>query len=102
MYSYYLWASLAGKLPEGTKPTWRQPGFYKEWVTRIQMMQFTAMLIQAAYDMKYPAPNYPSFTYHILFYYMMSMLALFGNFYVQSYLKGKAKRDGKTVSKKLK
>ncbi len=49
MYSYYLWTTLTSKggkaepLPEGVKPpkpTWREPAYYKEWMTRMQMIQF--------------------------------------------------------------
>jgi len=105
MYAYYCWSALApkptpgpdGKLP---KPRPTQPAYYKQWITRLQMTQFCVMLLQAIWDLWIEPPkNYPRFCAWILFYYMFTMLALFGNFYVQSYLKGgkrkaaKAKKD---------
>ncbi len=49
------------------------------------------MLIQATYDIIVPS-KFPKFAAQILFYYMFTMLALFGNFYVQQYLKPKKPR----------
>lgn len=101
MYSYYLWTTLtsdaakknAAALAPGAKPpkpTWREPGYYKEWMTRMQLIQFCTMFAQATYDIIVPS-KYPAFCCHILFYYMMTMLALFGNFYVKAYLSASKK-----------
>ena len=38
---------------------------------------------------------YPKFISHILFFYMISLLGLFGHFYYQKHLSGRAKRDEK-------
>ena len=42
--------------------------------------------------MHYGVPNFPMFCVKILFWYMWTMLALFGNFFLQSYIKPKAKK----------
>jgi len=90
MYGYYLWSTLAPKLEEGKKPRPMHPSYWKEWITRSQMFQFCIMFIQAVSDLWITVPkSYPRFCIWILFYYMMTMLALFGQFYVQSYFKGK-------------
>jgi len=79
--------------PQKPKFTWREPGYYKEWMTRMQMIQFCLMFFQASYDLVVPN-SYPRFCIWILFFYMMTMLALFGNFYVQAYLaRGKPGKD---------
>jgi len=92
MYGYYFWSTVAPKLPDGVKPRPSHPAYWKEWITRSQMIQFTIMMIQSVCDLWITVPSkYPRFCVWILFYYMMTMLALFGNFYVRSYLFGKAK-----------
>jgi hypothetical protein len=45
-------------------------------------------------------PNFPMFCVQILFWYMWTMLALFGNFFLQSYIKPKAKKTDGAVAKK--
>ncbi len=72
------------------KPTWRDPGFYRPYITRLQLAQFLVMLGQSSYDMLVPC-DYPRFAVQILFYYMLTLLVLFGNFYVQAYIKGKSR-----------
>jgi len=91
MYSYYLWAGIAGK-PRGEKPVWTEPAYYKRYITTMQMAQFCVMLLQATYDLIVPN-DYPKFCTWILFLYMISMLVLFANFYRQAYAKGGAKSN---------
>jgi len=88
MYSYYLWSTFSPKPQEGRRPKWTEPAYYKQWVTGCQMLQFTVMFAQATYDISVKNP-YPKFCAQILFYYMMTLLALFGNFAYQNYCKGK-------------
>ena len=42
--------------------------------------------------------DFPMFCVHILFWYMWTMLALFGNFFVQSYLKPKPTKQSGAAS----
>ena len=49
------------------------------------MTQFCIMMFQASWDMYHGVPNFPMFCVTILFWYMWTMLALFANFFVQSY-----------------
>ena len=87
MYGYYLWSTYAGRVPEGKRPSWTHPAFYKRYITMMQMTQFAVMMLQASYDLLFPSA-YPRFCVWILFGYMWTMLALFGNFFVQSYIRG--------------
>jgi len=98
MYGYYLWATISPKLEDGVKPRPSHPSYWKEWITRSQMIQFCIMLLQSVLDLWVTVPaKYPRFCVWILFYYMMTMLALFGNFYVRSYLFGKKKGGDKVA-----
>lgn len=106
MYSYYLWSIYVGKPPMGKngKPyiTWRHPSFYKQFITSMQMTQFLSMFVQAICCVMYNSP-YPRFLCWILFYYMLTMLVLFGNFCVQNYIFGdsdKAKTPRDVTDKK--
>jgi elongation of very long chain fatty acids protein 4 len=102
MYGYYLWATYAPKVAEGKRPGPLHPTFYKRYITSMQMTQFAVMMIQAAYDLIFPS-HYPRFCVWILFIYMWTMLALFGNFFIQSYIRGGnkgGKKDGKKEGKK--
>jgi hypothetical protein len=100
MYGYYLWSSVAPKLPEGAKPRWNQPGFYRKYITQFQLIQFCLNFIQASYMLFVSPPaDFPLFNVWILFYYMISMLFLFGNFFVKQYMqKGKDKRAAKIAA----
>jgi len=84
MYSYYLWAAFAGK-QKGPKPVWTEPAYYRQYITTMQMIQFSLMLLQATYNITVPN-SYPLFLSYILFFYMLTMLALFASFYRKSYL----------------
>lgn len=107
MYGYYFWAALQSKKTSTgatesevkRKPTWREPEFYKQFITSGQMLQFTIMLAQASYNLYFEVPNFPRFLSVILFYYMFTMLALFGNFYILSYIAPKKSTDKPESSK---
>jgi elongation of very long chain fatty acids protein 4 len=99
MYGYYFWSTMAPKLEEGKRPRPSHPAYWKEWITRSQMFQFCVMMIQAISDLWITVPkSYPRFCVWILFYYMMTMLALFGQFYVQMYLKSRKGGDKPAAS----
>jgi elongation of very long chain fatty acids protein 4 len=82
MYAYYFLAACLRSSPK-LKNKYL---FWGRYLTQFQMFQFMLNLVQAYYDMKTNAP-YPQWLIKILFYYMISLLFLFGNFYVQKYIK---------------
>jgi elongation of very long chain fatty acids protein 4 len=96
MYGYYLWSTYAKKPEEGRRPRWTEPAYYKRYVTSLQMLQFACMFVQSNYDLFFsPKYEYPAWIAWILFYYMLTMLALFGNFYFQTYILGGKKKEVK-------
>ncbi|RIA99043.1 polyunsaturated fatty acid elongation enzyme [Glomus cerebriforme] len=77
MYGYYLSTTLSFPIR-----------FIKRFITQFQMTQFVLMMIQATYDMVYfkvlhPEEKnvYPFSLTALLWVYMVTMLALFANFY---------------------
>jgi hypothetical protein len=77
MYGYYLSTTLSFPIR-----------FLKRYITQFQMTQFVMMMIQATYDIihfKVLHPEekntYPFSLTALLWVYMVSMLALFANFY---------------------
>jgi len=91
MYTYYLMAAV---LPKDEK-TKRKYLWWGRYLTQMQMFQFFMNLLQAAYCWMYSP--YPTFMSQLLLVYMVSLLALFGNFYIQ---KHHASRKQKIASKK--
>jgi len=85
MYAYYFFAGL--------KFTFLQP--IKPYITSLQMTQFMAMLIQSAYDFLYPC-DYPQPLVRLLGVYMITLLILFGNFFLKSYSGKKPAQKAKT------
>nr|BCB67644.1 C18/C20 elongase [Parietichytrium sp.] len=76
MYAYYFFSSQGFGFVKPIKP----------YITTLQMTQFMAMLVQSLYDYLFPC-DYPQALVQLLGVYMITLLALFGNFFVQSYLK---------------
>jgi len=98
MYGYYFWASVAAKPVPGQRPRWNQPAFYKKYITSFQLFQFCLNFAQASWMLFVnPPADFPMFTVWILFFYMLTMLALFGNFFVKNYSEGK--KASKAASK---
>eukprot|EP00741_Cyanophora_paradoxa_P016368 tig00020912_g15803.t1 len=93
MYSYYLGTCLGEK-----SFIRRVTTVVKPHITKMQMFQFVTMASQAVYDLTHKC-DYPRGLIQIYFWYMLSLLALFGNFYVQSYLKKPASRSKSASSK---
>ncbi|TPX38795.1 very-long-chain 3-oxoacyl-CoA synthase [Synchytrium endobioticum] len=98
MYGYYLLASLNVAAVAVVKP----------YITVLQMTQFGLMLVQATYDSVVNAAHgwwdsadgYPLALSVVLLVYMLSMLALFANFFVQDAKRRKrALANGKPVAK---
>jgi len=76
MYAYYFFSAQGYTFVQPIKP----------YITMMQMTQFLCMLIQSLYDYIFP-PQYPLCLIKLLGWYMLTLLALFGNFFVQSYMK---------------
>lgn len=84
MYLYYFLAAALGKNPKvRSKYLW-----WGKHLTQLQMFQFFLNLCQAYYIL-HVKPLYVTFLAQVLFYYMITLLLLFGNFYVQKHLFGK-------------
>lgn len=89
MYSYYLLASMVGKDPR-VRAKWLWWGKY---LTQMQMAQFVSMLVHSIFC--YTSSPYPKALGALLCVYMVTLLALFLDFYIRKHvLKGK-KGDGK-------
>jgi len=71
MYGYYFMATLKISCP------------WKNNLTQAQMLQFCMNAVQAIYVIYYPT-SYPRLWAIVLLSYMVTLLVLFGNFYVQS------------------
>jgi len=82
MYGYYFLATLKINAP------------WKYYLTQAQMFQFLLNCIQATYVLYYPT-SYPKHLAVVLLVYMISLLVLFGNFYVQSQKKIRATKSKK-------
>ena len=81
MYSYYLLASLSGGDPKFRKKyLW-----WGKYMTMMQMTQFASMMAQASYMMYLGdrKGGYPLGLAKLLFYYMITLLYLFGSFFVK-------------------
>ena len=80
MYTYYLASTIVGKDPKKK----RKYLWWGRYVTQFQMLQFVSMMIQSGYILYIGSP-YPRFLSSLLFFYMITLLALFGNFYLKKH-----------------
>jgi len=71
MYGYYFLATLKVPCP------------WKFYITQLQMIQFALNAIQAIYVLNYHTA-YPALWAKVLLIYMITLLILFGNFYIQN------------------
>jgi hypothetical protein len=81
MYAYYFFTSINLNFIRVVKP----------YITALQMTQFVCMLIQSVYDYLTPY-DYPQSLVVLLGIYMVTLLILFGNFFLQSYCKKPKKK----------
>jgi len=85
MYLYYLMSSL------GIRDVW-----WKKYLTQIQMIQFVVNIIHALYgiiiDVDCPFPKWMGWSH---LFYMVSLLILFGNFYIKAYNERKKAKEAK-------
>jgi len=86
MYSYYFLATLKISAP------------WKYYITQLQMLQFTFNAIQGIYVTYYDTP-YPKKYAMLLIVYMISLLILFGNFYIQGTRRAAAARAEQKLKK---
>jgi hypothetical protein len=85
MYSHYLLVTFGASAP------------WKKYLTVAQMLQFLSNLIQATLNIINPTPGFPQFLSQMLFVYMISLLALFGNFFINDRKREKVPSDKKTI-----
>ena len=76
--------------PGATQVDKRYLGWAK-YLTQFQMAQFASNMVQSSYDVLFPGA-YNSALVHLLFFYMISLLILFGSFYRKRYQSSKDKR----------
>lgn len=88
MYTYYFVSMHTDKI------------WWKSQLTVAQMVQFMLMNAQAIYLLSTGCTYYPVKTIYAYFGYVASLLLLFANFYIQSYLSSGSKKS-RSVSKKL-
>ncbi|KAL2633827.1 hypothetical protein R1flu_005306 [Riccia fluitans] len=92
MYFYYLLAAIVGK----DEKRRRKYLFWGKYLTIMQMLQFLSFIAQAIYCL-YNPEVYPKGVGRMLFFYSCSLLAFFGNFFVNKYRRPKqAKITAKT------
>lgn len=82
MYGYYFGTMLFN---DEKHPVRKFLNKFKFVITKGQMTQFAMNCVQSLYDLNVPtAPNYPPALIHLLFWYMLTLLGLFGNFLVKN------------------
>ncbi|XP_014670172.1 PREDICTED: elongation of very long chain fatty acids protein 2-like [Priapulus caudatus] len=86
MYSYYGLSLV---------PSTRKYLWWKEYLTRIQLIQFFIALFKAGVA-QYVGCDYPVALFYTLWMYLFTMIVLFANFYIQSYMKKAQLTDGAT------
>jgi elongation of very long chain fatty acids protein 4 len=86
MYSYYLSTTIGYPL-----------SFIKPYITIIQMTQFMLMILQSTCDVIIDYRGYPRFLVWTLFYYMITLLILFANFFINDRKRAKEQRVKKSL-----
>nr|WNR62018.1 elongation of very long chain fatty acids protein elovl2/5 [Platynereis dumerilii] len=83
MYSYYGLAAI---------PSLRGKLWWKKYLTKMQLIQFVITFIHTNYVIVTPC-DFPFWGKGVLGIYMVIMFTLFSNFYIQSYLKTKERKE---------
>lgn len=81
MYTYYFVSMHARDI------------WWKKSLTMCQLIQFFCMNAQAAYLLYYQCTEFPRNIVLAYMYYIFTMIALFGSFYINSYSKRKSKKQ---------
>lgn len=84
MYSYYLLASVIGN----DKQKKKRYLWWGRYLTQFQMLQFVSMMVQAIGV--WATSPYPKFIAQLEFGFMVSLLALFWQFYSNKHHKAQA------------
>ena len=82
MYSYYLLNQF---------PSMRRHLWWKRYITQLQLVQFVVILFHTA-NTHWSGCDFPIWGTIMLVTYMFIMLTLFGNFYIQAYIKGRRRQ----------
>ncbi|GBG88886.1 hypothetical protein CBR_g48498 [Chara braunii] len=81
MYMYYFLAAVLGKDEKKRKKYL----FWGKYLTIMQMVQFVLFIVQSVYGIWYPN-TYPRGIAKLLFFYSLSLLVFFGNFYMKKHI----------------
>lgn len=84
MYSYYGLAALG---PHMQKYLW-----WKKHLTKLQLIQFVGIIVHTGTNM-YVDCDFPSGFNYAVFFYAISLIILFSNFYLKAYIQGKRTHD---------
>jgi len=87
MYLYYFLSAFGPKMQ---KYLW-----WKKYITKLQLTQFFAISVHTCINLWVPC-NFPKEFDYMVFVYMITLIILFSNFYIQSY----TKKDKHIVNKK--
>lgn len=79
MYTYYALAAI---------PSMRGKLWWKKYITRLQLTQFVLIFFHTI-QTTFTGCDFPLWSHVLLSSYMISMMVLFGNFYLQTYIKNK-------------
>jgi elongation of very long chain fatty acids protein 4 len=79
MYGYYF-----GTMLFESGPIRNFLNTFKFVITKGQMTQFALNCVQSLYDLNVAVPKFPMELVHLLFWYMLTLLALFGNFLIKN------------------
>ncbi|XP_072940632.1 very long chain fatty acid elongase 5-like [Epargyreus clarus] len=78
MYGYYALSAF----PRLTKYLW-----WKAYITKLQLIQFMIILVQATITYKYSRCSVTLMLMGFIYFNLVLMIVLFSNFYIRSYLK---------------
>lgn len=92
MYSYYLCSAQKGNILATFAKS------VKPFITSMQLLQFFTMIAQATVLLSSGCKTFPPNTTKLYFGYILTMIALFGQFFVKSYLTKPAPKSGKKAN----
>lgn len=94
MYLYYLLAATIAK----DEKRRRKYLFWGKYLTIFQMLQFVSFIGQAVHGLIYP-DTYPKNMSRMLFFYSLSLLLFFSNFFISKYIRPSSKVSSKPAHK---